>query len=151
MLLSERLPSQVPKRPFGFIQNVDSSGEPGTHWVAVYLSSDVKEEFFDLYGKPPEFYSGTFRTFLQDCSGAFTWNELALQSPWSLLVAYKGGHYEHDLLGKLGILLFNLEKITCLKVPHLFDEMLWLQTCSNHTDPNTTTAQRSKWRLLGFG
>ena len=62
---------------------MDPSNGPGTHWIAVYLTEDGKGEFFDSYGKRPEFYSRTFKTFLQDHSSTFTWNENTLQSPWS--------------------------------------------------------------------
>ena len=80
---SDRLPSQIQKRPKGFIVNVDPSDKPGTHWIAVYLTSDGKGEFFDSYGQSPEFYNRNFKTFLQDHNSAFTWNEKPLQSPWS--------------------------------------------------------------------
>ena len=83
VLPSDRLPNQIQKRSRGFILNVDHSDGPGTHWVAVYLSEDGKGEFFYSYGERPEFYSRSFETFLQDHSSTFTWNEKALQSPWS--------------------------------------------------------------------
>ena len=83
VLPSDRLPSQIRKRPKGFILNVDPSNGQGSHWIAVYLTEDGKGEFFDSFGERPEFYSRTFKTFLQDHSSTFTWNENTLQSPWS--------------------------------------------------------------------
>ena len=83
VLTADRLPTQIRKRPRGFILNVDTSKGPGTHWIAVYLTSDGKGEFFDSYGQRPEFYSANFETFLQDHSTTFTWNEKTLQTQWS--------------------------------------------------------------------
>ena len=63
VLRSDRLPSQMRKRPRGFILNVDPSNGSGTHWIAVYLTEDGKGEFFYSYGKHPEFYGRTFKIF----------------------------------------------------------------------------------------
>ena len=79
----DRLPDRIPKRPRGFILNVDRSIGPGTHWVAIYLTPDGKGEFFDSFGQRPEFYNRNFETFLQNHSNTFIWNEQTLQSPWS--------------------------------------------------------------------
>lgn len=83
VLPSDRLPSQIKKRPRGFIINVDPSDGPGTHWVAAYITSEETGEFFDSYGQRPDVYSRNIQTFLQDHSSTFTWNEKTLQSPWS--------------------------------------------------------------------
>jgi hypothetical protein len=43
----------LPKKlPIGFIMNLDDSSEPGSHWVAVYISGD-SVEYFDPLGQPP--------------------------------------------------------------------------------------------------
>ena len=47
-------------------------------------------------------------------------------------VAYKGGHYEKDLLASLGILSVNLEEFGCPKAEVLIKQMDWLETCGNH-------------------
>ena len=36
VLPSDRLPSQIRKRPRGFILNLDPINGRGTHWIAVY-------------------------------------------------------------------------------------------------------------------
>ena len=51
-------------------------------------------------------------------------------------IAYKGGHHEKDLLGKLGIPAINLESFSCPKVEYLFGNLLWLETCGHHTERN---------------
>ena len=83
VLPSDRLPSQIRKKPRGFILNVDPSNGPGTRWIAIYFTADGKREFFYSYGERPEFYGRNFETFLEDHNSIFTWNEKTLQSPWS--------------------------------------------------------------------
>ena len=48
-------------------------------------------------------------------------------------LAYKGGHYERDLLTKLNIPSIDLEKYGCPKAEILINELVWLETCGNHT------------------
>ena len=51
VLPSDRLPNNETERPKGFIVNVDESVDPGTHWVAIYLTRDWKGEFIDSHGQ----------------------------------------------------------------------------------------------------
>ena len=48
------------------------------------------------------------------------------------VLAYKGGHYERDLLNRLNIPSVNLEIYGCPKAERLFDELGWIETCGNH-------------------
>lgn len=50
---SDCLPTFIPKRPIVIISNVDSSSEPGSHWVAIYISKNDVSYFFDSYGLYP--------------------------------------------------------------------------------------------------
>ena len=50
-------------------------------------------------------------------------------------IAYKGGHYESDLLASLNIPSINLECFQCPKAEGLFDQLIWLETCGNHLVP----------------
>ena len=50
---------------------------------------------------------------------------------WST-IAYKGGHFERDILRKLGIPSANLEDFGCPKAVHLFCKLAWLETCGKH-------------------
>ena len=47
-------------------------------------------------------------------------------------LAYKGGHYEKDLLAKLNIPGIDMEKHGCPKAEILINELVWLETCENH-------------------
>ena len=47
-------------------------------------------------------------------------------------MAYKGGHYEKDLLKSLGIPSVNLEEFGCPKAEALIEQMFWLETCGKH-------------------
>ena len=48
-------------------------------------------------------------------------------------LAYKGGRYERDLLAILNIPSIDLEKYGCPKAEILINELVWLETCGNHT------------------
>lgn len=54
----------------------------------------------------------------------------------SSTIAYKGGHYEKDLLADLNIPSVNLECFGCPKAEKLFDQLIWLETCGNHISFN---------------
>ena len=66
------------------------------------------------------------------------------------LVAYKGGQIERDLLEGLDIPSINLESLGCLKACDLFDDMIWLETCGNHTVINAY-AHCAKVEVEAFG
>ena len=65
---SNELPSKIPTNPSGLIANTDPNNKPAQHWVAMFLEED-KEEFFDSYGLPLNFYSPRFTTFLASHQG----------------------------------------------------------------------------------
>ena len=50
---SDKLPKQINKYPVGFVMNVDSSDQPGSHWVAVYIDRHQQGNYFDSYGYKP--------------------------------------------------------------------------------------------------
>lgn len=60
---SDHLPAEIFNYPTCFIVNVDSSAEPGSHWVAFYISSPHHLQFFDSYGNAPVFYEGPISDF----------------------------------------------------------------------------------------
>ena len=72
-----------------FIANVDTSDKPGSHWVAFYFTKDHEGEFFDSYGSPPNKYSETFTTFLNNNSNQLTFNTVTLQNIYLKVC----GHY----------------------------------------------------------
>jgi hypothetical protein len=65
------------------------------------------------------------------------------------LLAYKGGHYERDLLKRLSIPGVNLEKYGCPRVEVLFDELGWLEMCGNHLTGNETYRHCPKVEAFG--
>lgn len=53
---SDKLPRGRQQRPSSLVINLDPSGMPGSHWVAVFLPSDQPDivEYYDSYGRPPQ-------------------------------------------------------------------------------------------------
>ena len=47
-------------------------------------------------------------------------------------IAYKGGHFEKDLLERLGVPSVNLERFGCQKASELIGDLVWLETCGHH-------------------
>ena len=52
------------------------------------------------------------------------------------MIAYKGGHYERDLLNLLKIPSVNLESFNCPQAEALLSALVWMDKCSNHTVSN---------------
>ena len=77
---ADTLPATIPQFPCGLIFNSAPHQEKGTHWLAVYFSSDQEGEFFDSYGNPPDFYRESFKTFMDDHAKTWKYNHRCLQS-----------------------------------------------------------------------
>ena len=60
----------------------------------------------------------------------------AVKQNGNSVLAYKGGHYEKDLLASLTILGVNLENFGCPKAGELIHDLVWLESCGNHTVPD---------------
>ena len=71
--------NELPIYPSGLIANTDPNNKPGQHWVAMFLEED-KEEFFDSYGLPPNFYTDHFTKFLASHPGDTERNVGTLQA-----------------------------------------------------------------------
>ena len=70
------------RRAFALIVNLDKNGDPGSHWIALYLPKrcDGVAEYFDSYGHPPTLPSllatlGNYKSYI--------YNDVTLQSPFS--------------------------------------------------------------------
>ena len=74
---SDKLPEKIYKLPVCLIANTDPSNEPGKHWVAFYIDSEGRGEFFDSYGREPE--NPNFRNFLETNCETYGWNDRRLQ------------------------------------------------------------------------
>lgn len=64
--------------PSLFVCNTDNSDQPGTHWVAIYFSTDQKCEYFDSYGILPLFDDVMHKLLSIDSN--FKYNSFTLQS-----------------------------------------------------------------------
>jgi hypothetical protein len=76
---SDTLPWLIRGGSWGCIVNTDPTHLPGTHWTAFYFNKN-KGEFFDSFGKPPEYYYKTFVEFLKKHSIHYVYNSKCLQS-----------------------------------------------------------------------
>lgn len=76
---SDMLPTSIKHYPTCFVCNVDTSNMPGSHWLAFYIPSLDKCEFFDSFGNPPGFFNGPISDF---CSRfpQVTFNPITLQT-----------------------------------------------------------------------
>ena len=75
------LPKTIDALPTAFVCNTDDGDEPGEHWIALYLSSDGRGEYFCSYGLSP--LHAAFSTFLNKHCSEWTHNSKRLQSPLS--------------------------------------------------------------------
>ena len=72
---SDMIPKKIYRYPSCFICNVDASNQEGSHWLAFFISSSNRIEFFDSYGNAPDFFKGTISNFSEVLC-----NQLTLQS-----------------------------------------------------------------------
>ena len=77
---SDHLPKVVDRFPCGFIANTGPADKPGLHWVCFYFQSKLKGEFFDSYGRPPDYYQEIFKEYLINHGDNWTFNSKQLQS-----------------------------------------------------------------------
>jgi hypothetical protein len=54
---ADHLPKRIRTYPSCYVANIDPHDRAGQHWVACFLPSPNKLEFFDSYGLPPESYA----------------------------------------------------------------------------------------------
>lgn len=76
---SDMLPNKITQCPCCFVCNVDSSDQPGSHWLAFYIPSADRVEFFDSYGNAPSFFKGPISDFTSQYSQVI-YNPLTLQT-----------------------------------------------------------------------
>ena len=86
------LPRQCSRvRPILFVVNTDRARGPGEHWVCIYLNPTGVGEYFDSYGFPPRHRE--IKTFLQNNSQRYIYNNLVLQEPFSQTCGYYCVYY----------------------------------------------------------
>lgn len=74
---------EAEKKTVSLIANVDGHREIGSHWIAIYIDSRGRGEFFDSYGRHPTLCSPYFTKFLNANADVWTYNRKSLQSSWS--------------------------------------------------------------------
>jgi hypothetical protein len=59
---SDGIPPLSGPYPYAVVVNTDKAGEPGKHWQAIWILSDIHAEFFDSFGNDPK---GNIKMFIQ--------------------------------------------------------------------------------------
>lgn len=94
------------------IVNTDDSSQPGTHWLALFVNDKRELEFYDSYGKPPEFYNVNTTSYSD-----VQWNSKMFQSPTSnvcgqyciyFLLKRCQGHSMYYILNQLNVNDFQM-------------------------------------------
>ncbi len=82
---SDKIPTKV-KGPCSMVVNTDPSTNPGSHWVAIFITRDSTAEYFDSYGQPPDV--AEISSFLNKYNVGH-YNRKHIQGPFSSVC----GHY----------------------------------------------------------
>ena len=77
-----------------------------------------------VWGASGRICAGSLSTLGDVVADAYRW----MKQNENSTMAYKGGHYEKDLLASLGI----YKEFGCPKAEVLIEQMVWLETCGNH-------------------
>ena len=64
--------------PAAFVCNTDDGDEPGEYWIALYLATNGRGDYFCSYGLPPR--HAAFRTIMNEHCSEWTHNSKILQS-----------------------------------------------------------------------
>lgn len=76
---SDQLPKKITHYPACLIVNLDSSTQPGSHWIAFYMTNVKEIEMFDSYGNSPELFNKSIKNFVSKFNHV-TYNPVTLQS-----------------------------------------------------------------------
>ena len=74
---------EINEYPRSFVVNTDAMELPGTHWTAIYFNEQMKEEFFDSYGKHIMHSNKYFLDFVNRNAVEWEHNKIQLQSAFS--------------------------------------------------------------------
>lgn len=80
---ADRLPTKLLTLPVGFIANTDIHSKEGRHWCAFFVDNNGQVEFFDSYGRSPEYNSSFFKKWLNDNALTVKYNDVQIQSDYS--------------------------------------------------------------------
>ncbi len=77
----------IPDHTGFYVVNLDTSEQPGSHWVVIYISADRSYgEYFDSFGREPDV---RLKTYLNEHCKRWTFNRRQLQS----VISKYCGHY----------------------------------------------------------
>lgn len=76
VFLADTVPTKM--RPGGIILNLDSSSEPGSHWIAFWKNDDGSGEYFDSFGNHPPF-GAMVPSLRRLCKSRIIYSKLPLQ------------------------------------------------------------------------
>lgn len=89
----DTLPNKVISYPSAYICNTDASYLPGRHWVACWLHTPDRAEFYDSFGLTPEHYDIRFETFMKRNARSYVYNDVCLQQKDSIVCGYHVVYY----------------------------------------------------------
>lgn len=75
----------LPPFPSLLVCNTDPSYEPGEHWIAIYVDSNSRGEYFDPLGLPP---NEDFEHYMDECCARWIYNSKQLQDAFSSYCGY---------------------------------------------------------------
>ena len=67
----------LPENPRLLICNTDPSNRPGQHWIAIFVDSKGRGEYFDSFGRKPSY---VFCNYMNEHCIAWSYNTRQLQS-----------------------------------------------------------------------
>lgn len=85
-----QLPLLIFHKPSALVVNLDSADEAGSHWVAIYISTEGKVTYFDSFGRAPSddrMLTFLFRQTRGNPSG-FSYNSTRIQAITSSKCGY---------------------------------------------------------------
>lgn len=90
---------EIRKYPFAMCLNDQPSGEPGQHWVGVFIPArNQPMEFFCSYGRPMEQYADNFKNFALRQGLPVLQSNICIQSPFSTVC---GNHVLYFLYNRV--------------------------------------------------
>ncbi len=73
-----KLPCKVNTRPSAVIVNTDPHGQPGEHWITIYLNTDGSVDYFDSFGLPP-LHVDFYQFMAKNSTRGMRYNPITLQ------------------------------------------------------------------------
>lgn len=85
---SNSLPVRVTRFPSAVVCNTDPIEEKGSHWIAFWLRNETECEFYDSFGRLPEYYDIRLREFIDRNSFVCVYNNVQVQPDSASLVVF---------------------------------------------------------------